>query len=47
MGIDTTGGHPAMDYPQHLDTYKTVLRLTKLSIIGLAVLLVAMWYFLV
>lgn len=47
MGIETTGGHPDMDYEQHLETYKTVLRLTKISIIFLAVLLVAMWYFLV
>jgi hypothetical protein len=47
MGIDTSGGHPAMDYPQHLDTYATVLRLTRLSIIFLALLLIGMAYFLV
>ena len=47
MGLDTTGGHPDMDYQQHLDTYNAVLRLTKLTIIGLSILLVAMWYFLV
>lgn len=47
MGIDTGGGHPAMDYNQHLDTYHLILKLTKYSIIFLVLLLVGMWYFLV
>ncbi len=36
MSIDTTGGHPSMDYPEHLRTYKGFIRAT----IGLIVLVV-------
>ncbi|MCH9765007.1 MAG: aa3-type cytochrome c oxidase subunit IV [Alphaproteobacteria bacterium] len=47
MSIDTTGGHQAMDYPQHVSTYKTFLRLTTATIIGCVILLAGMLYFLV
>lgn len=47
MGIDTSGGHPAMDYAQHMDTYNGLLRVTKYSIVFLVLLLAGMWYFLV
>lgn len=42
MGIDTTGGHPDMDYQQHLATYKGFVRGTVAIVILVAVLLVAM-----
>lgn len=47
MSIDTTGGHPSMDYAQHNETYSGFLRLAKISIVFLVLLLVAMKYFLV
>lgn len=34
MSIDTTGGHPSMDYPEHLRTYKGFVRVS----IGLIIL---------
>ena len=30
MAIETSGGHPAMDYPEHLRTYKGFLRATMI-----------------
>jgi hypothetical protein len=47
MGVDTSGGHPAMDYDQHLDTYARFLRFTKIGIVFLVLLLAGMYYFLV
>lgn len=47
MGLDTAGGHPAMDYAEHRRTYEGFLRLTKMLIVFLAVLLAGMAYFLV
>lgn len=47
MGIDTTSGHPAMDYAEHNRTYGSFLRLTKLIIVFLVLLLAGMKYFLV
>lgn len=47
MSLDTSGGHPAMDYAEHSRTYGTFLRLTKFGIIFLVVLLAGMAYFLV
>jgi hypothetical protein len=32
MAIDTSGGHPAMDYPEHLRTYRGFLRATAIVI---------------
>ena len=28
MAVDTSGGHPAMDYPEHLRTYRGFIRWT-------------------
>jgi hypothetical protein len=42
MSIDTSGGHPAMDYKQHEATYRGFLRVTQWTVIGVAVLLIIM-----
>lgn len=47
MGVNTTGGHPAMDYAEHNKTYAGFIRLTKISIVLLVLLLAGMKYFLV
>ena len=47
MAIDTSGGHPAMDYAEHNRTYQGFVAFTKYSIIALVVLLALMAYFLV
>jgi hypothetical protein len=47
MSIDTSKGHPAMDYAEHTATYSGFLSLTKYLIAFLIVLLVGMYYFLV
>jgi Bacterial aa3 type cytochrome c oxidase subunit IV len=39
MAIDTSGGHPAMDYPEHLRTYSGFLRATIAIIVLMAVVL--------
>lgn len=47
MGVDTTGGHPAMDYREHVRTYTGFIRFTIISIILLVLLLAGMAFFLV
>ncbi len=47
MGVDTSKGHAAMDYPQHNETYGRFLGYTKFAIIFLVLLLAAMKFFLV
>ncbi len=47
MGVDTSGGHPAMDYAEHNRTYANFLAWAKTGIIFLVVLLAGMAYFLV
>ncbi len=47
MSVDKSDGHPAMDYPQHDDTYGRFLRFTKFAIVFLVLLLAGMKYFLV
>jgi hypothetical protein len=47
MSLDTSVGHPAMDYNEHNRTYHGFLTLTKLLIAFLVVLLAGMAYFLV
>jgi hypothetical protein len=42
MAIDPTGGHPAMDYPEHVRTYSGFLKAT----IGLVVLVALILLFL-
>jgi Bacterial aa3 type cytochrome c oxidase subunit IV len=39
MAIDTSGGHPAMDYPEHVRTYSGFLRATVVLIVFLAAVL--------
>jgi Bacterial aa3 type cytochrome c oxidase subunit IV len=47
VAVDTSKGHPAMDYAEHNRTYAGFLQFTKYSIIALVVLLAAMKFFLV
>ena len=47
MGVDTSGGHSAMDYAEHNKTYAGFLKLTKIIIVLLVLLLAAMKFFLV
>ena len=42
MTVDTKGGHPAMDYPEHLRTYQGFLRGSAVLIVFVALLLVGM-----
>jgi hypothetical protein len=39
MAIDPSGGHPAMDYPEHLRTYSGFLRATMILIAFVAAVL--------
>lgn len=39
MAVDPSGGHPAMDYPEHLRTYSGFLRATVILIVGVAAIL--------
>lgn len=45
MAVDTSGGHPAMDYPEHVRTYAGFLRATIISIVFCAVVLLGMLIF--
>jgi hypothetical protein len=47
MSVDTSNGHPAMDYNQHKDTYNAFLRFSKIGIVLLVLLLAGMYFFLV
>ncbi|MEQ1716923.1 MAG: aa3-type cytochrome c oxidase subunit IV [Hyphomicrobium sp.] len=47
MSVNTSGGHPAMDYSEHNRTYSGFLRLTKIAIVLLVLLLAGMKVFLV
>lgn len=47
MSVDTSNGHPAMDYGEHQKTYAGFLRFTKYGIVFLVVLLLGMKIFLV
>ena len=44
--IDTSGGHPDMDYAQHKSTYAAFLRGTQIMIVLLVLLLIGMAIFL-
>ncbi len=46
MAVETTSGHPSMDYAEHQRTYAGFLMLTKVGIVSLVLLLVAMAVFL-
>lgn len=47
MSIDTSKGHPEMDYAEHTGTYKGFILLTKIATVVLVLLMVGMFYFLV
>ena len=47
MSIDTTGGHPAMDYREHERTYAGFVFMTKLLVVLVTLLLIGMAVFLV
>jgi hypothetical protein len=47
MSVDTSKGHPAMDYNQHNGTYNAFLRYSKVGIVLLVLLLGGMYYWLV
>lgn len=44
--IDTSGGHPDMDYAQHKRTYAGFIRGTQISVVLLVILLALMAIFL-
>jgi len=46
VSIDSSTGHPEMDYPQAERTYKGFIFLTKLTIVSMIVLLAGMAVFL-
>lgn len=44
MAIDPSGGHPVMDYPEHIRTYAGFLRATTIMIVLIvAILLFLLW----
>lgn len=47
MSIDTSNGHEAMDYPEHLRTYDGFIAATKWGTIAVVAILVLMAIFLV
>ena len=47
MQIDTSKGHPAMDYRAHFDTYRSFISFAFWGSILLAIILVLMRIFLV
>ncbi len=46
MSVDTSGGHPAMDYKEHIRTYNGFMQFTKISIVAIVLLLIGMAVFL-
>lgn len=47
MSVDTSGGHPAMDYKEHVRTFNGFVQFTKISVIACVAILVGMAIFLV
>ncbi len=47
MDLDTPKGHRDMDYPQHVTTYKTFIRIAQYAIVFLVLLMVLMYVFLI
>ncbi len=47
MSVDTSGGHPAMDYKEHMRTFNGFWLFTKIAVIAVSVVLVALAYFLI
>jgi len=47
MSIDTSDGHPAMDYKEHMRTYEGFLRGSIVLVVLCALILLGMLFFLV
>ncbi len=47
MAINTSGGHPDMDYSEHTRTYAGFLRAIKIGVVLIVLLLIGMKLFLV
>lgn len=47
MSVDTSGGHPAMDYKEHTRTYDGFVRGTVALVVFIVLLLAGMAVFLV
>jgi Bacterial aa3 type cytochrome c oxidase subunit IV len=47
MSVDTRGGHPAMDYPEHTRTYSGFVKGAIILTVFVAALLLGMLIFLV
>lgn len=47
MAVDTSNGHPAMDYREHVRTYSGFLRAVVVTIVLCSVVLLGMLVFLV
>lgn len=47
MSVDTSGGHPAMDYPEHDRTYAGFIRGAVILCVLVAIILLGMLVFLV
>lgn len=47
MSVDTSDGHPAMDYKEHERTFSFFMAMTKVTIIAVALILIGMAIFLV
>ena len=46
MSTDTSGGHPAMDYPEHIRTYNGFITATVGTIVAVVAILIGMAVFL-
>ena len=46
MSVDTSGGHPEMDYPEHERTYNGFIRWSVISSVGIVAILALMAFFL-
>lgn len=47
MNLDTTKGHPAMDYREHINTYRGFIRGSIWLTAIIAIILALMGYFLI
>jgi hypothetical protein len=46
MSVDTSGGHPDMDYGEHVRTYDGFVRAAQIIVGAAALVLILMAYFL-
>ena len=47
MSVETKDGHPAMDYPEHLRTYKAFIQISVAAIVIVSLILFGMLVMLV